>query len=164
MHFVSHICLSGGGRGRWAGFELCGWSEFPLGEGEMVVHRSQQVWGKHWPLTPTWPQCKSIYPIWTHLSPNEVFWKQKKLYSWKIIGRAITLDISTRRKKNTTNTPWGRLCKTLHVLAPPLVCVRFLNFNSFSGFLLSHSAASSSCIFKFQSNINSQKVRLFLYR
>lgn len=51
---LSYLCLSGGGRRRWGGSELRWRSQFPLGEGEMVVHRSQQVWGKHQPppLTP----------------------------------------------------------------------------------------------------------------
>lgn len=46
------LSLSGGGRWERGSSELRGWPQFPLGEGEMVVHRSQQVWGKHWPLTP----------------------------------------------------------------------------------------------------------------
>lgn len=52
-------CHSGGGRRRWGGSELRGRPQFPLGAGEMVVHRSQQVRGKHRPMTLPQPP-----PLW----------------------------------------------------------------------------------------------------
>lgn len=51
-------CRSGGGRRRRGGSELRGRPQLPLGAGEMVVHRSQQVRGKDRTRFWTWARFK----------------------------------------------------------------------------------------------------------